>query len=239
MTYSDSTIPPALRQCSNRGDCVHIAGCLQPNDNNHFYINQKHQMQCRSCLACKRKDYRNRNREKVLARGRERYTNNREAMKTDALRRHYANREQANLKSRQYYQQNKERLKSASRHRFQVTMPNHKARAEASRRYRQRKRSFIATFTAAQWQACLEYFHHTCAYCGAQQDFWHVLEQEHVIPVTSGGGYIAENIVPSCKACNSSKHADAADTWLASKFSKRKAAEILARISAYFEWVKT
>lgn len=108
----------------------------------------------------------------------------------------------------------------------------------SDQRKRARKRALPATFTAKQWQACLEYFHHTCVYCGAQQDFWHVLEQEHFIPVTAGGGYIAENIIPACKSCNSSKCDAPADQWLISRHGKRKAKSILARIETYFDHIK-
>lgn len=105
-------------------------------------------------------------------------------------------------------------------------------------RRKARKATLTATFTAEQWQTCLEYFHHTCAYCGDQQDFWHVLEQEHFVPLTSGGGYTASNIIPACKSCNSSKQNKPARDWIRARF-KRKSNAILSRINSYFEWLQS
>lgn len=101
-----------------------------------------------------------------------------------------------------------------------------------------RKRGLVSTFTRSQWHACLEYFHHTCAYCGAQQDFWHVLEQDHYMPLSAGGGYTADNIIPACKSCNSSKGDSPVNEWLNRVHGKRKAKDIITRITEYFEWCK-
>jgi len=45
----------------------------------------------------------------------------------------------------------------------------------------------------------LEEHNHCCIYCG-RNDL--PLEQEHKIPVSRGGGYTADNIVPACRPCN-------------------------------------
>lgn len=59
-----------------------------------------------------------------------------------------------------------------------------------------------ATLTESEWHGILEYFGHACAYC-LRTD--RPLTQEHVIPVSRGGGYTADNIVPACGPCNSCK----------------------------------
>ena len=63
------------------------------------------------------------------------------------------------------------------------------------RRREFRKRSLPATLTQVDWQAALEYFEWSCVYCGATGD----LHQDHFIPLSKGGGYTIDNIVPSCK----------------------------------------
>lgn len=147
-----------------------------------------------------------------------------------------ANREKTREMSRHRRKYNPEAVRNASR-RWAI---NHRdASRIQAQKTRARKRLLPSTFTAKQWQMCLEYFNCTCAYCGAQQDFWHVLEQEHVIPVTAGGGYIAENIIPACKSCNTSKNNASAADWLASRYPAKKAKAILSRIEAYFEYVKS
>jgi len=51
------------------------------------------------------------------------------------------------------------------------------------------------------WQKVLTEFKYQCAYCGKADG----LEQEHIVPVSSGGRYEIGNIVPACRHCNASK----------------------------------
>ncbi|WP_310877147.1 HNH endonuclease [Priestia megaterium] len=79
---------------------------------------------------------------------------------------------------------------------------------EGSRR--QKKLSLESTLTVFEWQECLDYFENSCAYCGIHNDLAkelhdNSLHQEHVVPVTKGGAFSKENIIPSCRICNSSK----------------------------------
>lgn len=66
---------------------------------------------------------------------------------------------------------------------------------------RARKNNLPATLTRSEWQETLRYFDYRCAYCSRRRK----LEQEHVIPVSQGGPYTQDNIVPSCRTCNSRK----------------------------------
>lgn len=58
------------------------------------------------------------------------------------------------------------------------------------------------TLTRQEWEHIKQKFDNCCAYCG--QSFSH-LTQDHVIPISRGGGYTAANIVPACRSCNSRK----------------------------------
>lgn len=49
-----------------------------------------------------------------------------------------------------------------------------------------------------------------CVYCGDSATTW-----DHVVPLCRGGAYGAENRVPACKPCNSSKGTRTPDEWLA------------------------
>lgn len=66
-------------------------------------------------------------------------------------------------------------------------------------RYLARRRALPATLTHAEWQEILEHYQNRCAYCGRDSD---ILVQEHVIPVSKGGGFTKDNIVPACSCCN-------------------------------------
>lgn len=53
-----------------------------------------------------------------------------------------------------------------------------------------------------------------CVYCGRVAD-----SLDHVVPVSKGGTNDAENLVPSCRSCNSSKGAKSVDEWRPRKAS--------------------
>lgn len=101
-----------------------------------------------------------------------------------------------------------------------------------------RKAQLPATFTEEHWQRCLEWWGHRCAYCNEPRDLFRKLEQEHIVAVVKGGGYVAENIIPACRTCNVTKGKRNLETWVAKTYTQRKAKQILDRIKAYVEWVK-
>lgn len=146
-----------------------------------------------------------------------------------------ANATRVNEKNRRWRAANKDKQDAAIK-RWRLLNPDRNNAMQ--QRHRAAKRALPSTFTIEQWQECLEWWNNTCAYCGAQQSFWFVLEQEHVIPVSGGGGYTADNIVPACKSCNASKNNTPAIEWLIHSYGKRKAKTIINRINEYFEWLK-
>jgi len=113
---------------------------------------------------------------------------------------------------------------------------------ERNRHYRMqrimRSKNLPNDFTLQEWQVALDYWQHTCAYCLRALPEDSLFAKEHFIPISSGGGYTKNNIVPACKACNSSKKDSEPGKWLARKFSADQAEAILKRIQDYFEWVK-
>ena len=71
-------------------------------------------------------------------------------------------------------------------------------------RRRARSCGLPATLTSEQWKAIQQAYKHRCAYCGTKPK---KLTQDHVIPLSKGGGTTPDNIVPACLSCNSRKHA--------------------------------
>ena len=94
--------------------------------------------------------------------------------------------------------QEKEKARSAV---YQAEHPEVGRTANARRQAR--KKALPATLTRAEWQAIQAAYLHRCAYCGRKQNR---LTQDHVIPLSKGGGTTRENIVPACKSCNFKKH---------------------------------
>lgn len=83
---------------------------------------------------------------------------------------------------------------------------------ESRIRYQKRKareKDAESSLSIEQWESAKEEFGNACAYCGRETK----LEQDHFIALSKGGGYTRENIVPSCKRCNCSKHANAFSEW--------------------------
>lgn len=117
-----------------------------------------------------------------------------------------------------------------------------------ARRYA-RIKSLPADFTAADWEHCLEYWNYRCCICGNPAGLWHVIAQEHWIPLSDprpdNPGTVPSNILPMCHTmkdgeggCNNSKHNRDPIVWLNERLGKHRAQEILTRIEAYFEWVR-
>ncbi len=135
--------------------------------------------------------------------------------------------EAARQKDRNYYISNRDYYRSG------------KGRLSRLRR-RARANELPDNFTLSEWWRCLDYWHNCCAYCGAQQDFWDVIQADHFIPVSVPAcpGTVMGNMLPACKSCNSSKQHFEASAWCERRFGKRKAKQIIDRIDTYFEWAK-
>lgn len=53
------------------------------------------------------------------------------------------------------------------------------------------------------WKTVLAYFNHSCAFCGASGA---LLDIEHLVALSNGGGNVMGNIVASCRPCNAQKY---------------------------------
>jgi 5-methylcytosine-specific restriction endonuclease McrA len=74
--------------------------------------------------------------------------------------------------------------------------------AALARAYKRKaaERRVVRTLTSSQWKLLLKIFQGRCAYC--LKFAFGGLEQEHVIPISKGGGHTLQNVVPACRACN-------------------------------------
>ena len=67
--------------------------------------------------------------------------------------------------------------------------------------------------TAEQW-ATLQQLWGGCAYCAASD---RALQRDCVQPISRGGRYTFDNIVPACGSCNASKSNDEVTSWMRRK----------------------
>ncbi len=91
------------------------------------------------------------------------------------------------------------------------------ASAATRARYAKRRRNRLARvdndLTDAQWADIVSAWG-ACAYCEAVGT---ALQRDCVLPVSRGGRYTLDNVVPACPSCNASKHNDEVTGWLRRK----------------------
>jgi 5-methylcytosine-specific restriction endonuclease McrA len=87
---------------------------------------------------------------------------------------------------------------------------NRSRKARAARRRKRRMDRVEHDLTAEQWTA-LEANWGGCAYCGTTDQ---PLQRDCVLPLSRGGRYTLDNIVPACRSCNTSKCNDEVTSWL-------------------------
>ena len=90
---------------------------------------------------------------------------------------------------------------------------------------RQRIAKLPYDFDKADWIRAKEYFGYKCAYCGKQG----ALTKEHVVPVSKGGGFTVDNIIPACPHCNSSKKNRDLEEWYTNQdyYKKERYTEVI------------
>jgi 5-methylcytosine-specific restriction endonuclease McrA len=135
------------------------------------------------------------NAEKIKERSRIYYKNNKEKV----MQYRKDNEKTFREKRIKYRQENKEMVYSRTKEWF-LKHPNYKRLNEKSRT--EQKKILTFDYTSQKWGDCKLYFNNRCAYCGDEKP----LIQEHFIPLSSGGKYTENNILPACGRCNNKKY---------------------------------
>ncbi len=89
------------------------------------------------------------------------------------------------------------------------------SRSRAVRAARRRQRRIARhdhDLTADDWAALRDAWS-GCAYCGAPGP----LQRDCVLPISRGGRYTLDNVVPACRSCNASKCNAEVTTWMRRK----------------------
>lgn len=85
--------------------------------------------------------------------------------------------------------------------------------ARAGRRRARRVAAADNDLTPEQWVDLVAAWQ-GCAYCGANAPN---LQKDCVQPISHGGRYTRDNVVPACRSCNASKCDQEVTTWLRRK----------------------
>ena len=124
----------------------------------------------------------------------------------------------------QYNKKNRERINENRRKREKIRRANNPEKYRALdiikfQKRRSLKKKTLTGFTNEHWASALEFFGEICAYCGCKNK----MTQDHLVPLSKGGGYTKTNIIPSCSSCNRSKGAKDFHEWYPSQtFYDRK-----------------
>lgn len=181
------------------------------------------------CAGWKRKHY-DKNTEKIKNRSRLYYLENKDYVNSQSKEYRKRNAKILSEKRREYYEKNKEEI---TKRNIEWRTKNIDKVRFASRKYYQRKRSSFHHYEESDWVYALNFFSHSCAYCGGKEK----MEQEHIVPVSKGGPYIASNIIPACRSCNASKGDKDLEMWYRSH--KCFNCERLEKVYEYIEGVQT
>lgn len=131
-----------------------------------------------------KKAYRIKNRDKIKAYDRWRRENLNDHVCAMAQRWRNNHKQEVSEYNKRYVQEHKDYFRAAQ----------HKRNAL--------KKQLPNTLTLEEWESIKAEFDYCCAYCGKKVD----LTQEHFIPLSKGGEYTKENIIPACLSCNASKN---------------------------------
>lgn len=83
-------------------------------------------------------------------------------------------------------------------------------RARLARKRRRRVAAADNDLTASEWAELLDAWA-ACAYCGAADV---PMQRDCVQPISRGGRYTVENVVPACGSCNASKSNSEVTSWM-------------------------
>jgi hypothetical protein len=157
------------------------------------------------------------------------YINNKEKINKQKKQYFKNNEDKFKKLSKQYYKENINKIKERVK---QYQKENPEVSVRESHKRRAMKKQLPCTLTANQWQKIKYHFDNVCAYCGKKAK----LTQEHFIPISKGGGYTKDNIIPACISCNCSKQDTYFYQWYPSHEHYNKQRE--QKIYDYLESVK-
>ena len=162
--------------------------------------------QCKFCKDADAQEYARANKDSIIANKRLYYLAN-QVREIEASR-CYQRKNPRKVKEtkRIYYQKHRAKIVEKERVRYNTDTNYRERRIIHYQKRHACKRGLSATLTQEQWKMILQEWSYGCAYCGTSQDNLNEpLQQEHIIPLSQGGGYTLKNIVPACRKCNARK----------------------------------
>ncbi|MCM3314905.1 HNH endonuclease [Psychrobacillus sp. MER TA 17] len=188
-----------------------------------YFRNGKPRSYCKQCSKKSSKAYHSKNREKILEKKKDYYEEHKNEI-LEKMRIHYQensdkkkeyqreynikNAEKLRTKKKERYIKNREAILSANRH-YRNTEHGRQIRSLCHHRRRARLKQAEGSFSLPEWREALAFFESKCAYCGSSD----AIQKDHFIPLSKNGNHSADNIVPACQRCNSSKQDSNPEEW--------------------------
>jgi hypothetical protein len=188
-------------------------GCNRelPATNEYFLSDKKSKSGlyslCRKCTNERRKEYYSNNADKLRMLERDRYHKNNEKIREGKRRRYLENKNHIHEYMSNYRKVNKHKIKRY--------WDNYYSKNKGKRlmKWHDRRNSDLSKlnlFNLKEWEECLAFFGNKDAYTGKEM---RIKTQDHVIPISRGGLYIKQNIVPCDLNINSSKKDRNMEEW--------------------------
>ena len=154
-------------------------------DNIEHYteVNREYTKNNKEKISINKRIYGEKNKKQLSIKHRKHYADNRTELLEQKQRYYLKNREQIMIKIKKYNKDNPE-------------LGN-----KINQKQKARKLLLPNTLTIIQWEIIKNDFSNRCAYCGKEKP----LAQEHFLALSKDGEYTTNNIIPSCRNCNSSK----------------------------------
>ena len=158
-----------------------------------YYLKNKEKIKARN------KKYYEDNREKCIQDRRAYYRNNKESLLIKNKEYRNSHKEEYILSKAKYYQENKESCKARAK---KWADENKDKRSNIRRKYRDLKKVNDFMFTEEDKKIVEERFHHKCFLCHTKEN----LVIDHFRPLSKGNGLSLRNAVLLCSSCNNKKH---------------------------------
>ena len=147
--------------------------------------------QCKLCVSEYSKSWRKENRVKLDKDKKEWYQLNKSRIAEKGIRYRQENKADIAERTSRYKKDNTEKVNLLKRQRELI------------------KRGLPHTFTSEQWGEAILHFDNLCAYCGEAKP----LTADHFVSVKNNGEFSANNVIPACRNCNSSKRDSDFHEW--------------------------
>ena len=189
--------------------------CKKEYIRNYYENNREH-------IIKKNVDYVKINREACQARRKKHALKNKDILDEKRKKHYQKNKEQISKKKKEYAEKNKEKnakyhLEYARRNVDKCKIKRHKREAKL--------KSLPSTLTKNQWDYTVAHFNNSCVYCGSEEQ----IQQDHFVPLSKGGEFTHNNIIPACMKCNCSKQDQDFFEWYPNhkNYSKKRESKIL------------